>query len=189
MICLIIVITILFSFFFRIRFFNIVTTSGSKSSFQSSRSKWFIKTLGFGMSRNNYIFSQIFRVFRKFSFQRQSQFREQEVIMESQIDRIRQVRYAYSDRKLRKEDLSSYLPLFSQNNKHPIFLPQLSKAGSFLRSHLDFSAYFNILSEASTLTTSKPSSSNITESTPVPQATSNIRRHFFCRRRPTKKSR
>lgn len=44
-------------------------------------------------------------------------------------------------------------------------LPHWSKAGSFLLSHLDFSAYLSILSLASTLTTLKPSSTSIMEST------------------------
>ena len=43
-------------------------------------------------------------------------------------------------------------------------LPHLSKASSFLLSHLFLRAYFNILSEASIEVTSNPSSSNIMES-------------------------
>lgn len=45
------------------------------------------------------------------------------------------------------------------------FLPHSSKACSFLRSHLAFNAYFNILSLASKLLTLKPFSSNNMEST------------------------
>lgn len=44
-------------------------------------------------------------------------------------------------------------------------VPHWSKACSFLLSHLDLSAYFSILSLASTLTMLKPSSTNMTEST------------------------
>lgn len=44
-------------------------------------------------------------------------------------------------------------------------IPHWSKAGSFLRSHLDFSAYLSILSLASTLIILNPSSTNIMEST------------------------
>lgn len=46
-----------------------------------------------------------------------------------------------------------------------IHLLQLSKAASLRRLQRSLSAYFSILSEASTETTSKPSSSNIIEST------------------------
>lgn len=44
-------------------------------------------------------------------------------------------------------------------------IPQLLKAGSVRRFHRSFSAYFSILSDASTETTSNPSSSNMIEST------------------------
>lgn len=50
-------------------------------------------------------------------------------------------------------------------NKMKNVIPHWSKAGSFLLSHLAFSAYLSILSLASTLTTLKPSSINIMEST------------------------
>lgn len=45
------------------------------------------------------------------------------------------------------------------------FIPHLSKAGSFLLSHLAFNAYLSILSLASTLIILNPSSTNIMEST------------------------
>lgn len=44
-------------------------------------------------------------------------------------------------------------------------VPHWSKAGSFLLTHLDFSAYLSILSLASTLTILKPSSTSMMEST------------------------
>ncbi len=53
----------------------------------------------------------------------------------------------------------------SPTQNRDLHLPQLSKAGSFLLSHLSLRAYLSILSLASTLTTLNPSSTNMMEST------------------------
>lgn len=54
-------------------------------------------------------------------------------------------------------------------------IPHWSKAGSFLLSHLAFSAYLSILSLASALTILKPSSTSIMEST------LQNKNHLFCK--------